>query len=47
VSAEFTADDENEVPLDTGGRRYRYYLVWITDVGSDGQAGVSELSLLR
>jgi len=39
---------KNEVTLDTGTQRYRYYLVWITKLpeGEDS-AEISEISLLR
>lgn len=47
VSQSFTAGDTNDVSLDTGGRRFRYYLVWITELPDEGQAGILELSLLR
>jgi serine/threonine-protein kinase len=45
VSQPFTAGDTNEVELTLGGREFRYYLVWITDL-DNGQAGIAELSLL-
>jgi eukaryotic-like serine/threonine-protein kinase len=35
------------IPLDTNGRRYANYLVWITKVSPEGQAGIAELSLYR
>ncbi len=36
------------VPLDTGGRRYRYYLVWITGLPEGEQsAEISEIHLYR
>jgi serine/threonine-protein kinase len=47
VSQPFTADDTNDVPLDTGGRHFSHYLVWITQLPDEGQAGILELSLLR
>ncbi|MEX2196070.1 MAG: protein kinase [Thermoleophilaceae bacterium] len=47
VSQPFTADQETEVELDTRGREYRHYLVWITELPDEGQAAIAELSLLR
>jgi len=45
----FSADAQkrNDVPLDTGSTRFRYYLVWITNLppGKDS-AEISEISLL-
>ena len=37
--------EEQAIPLDTGGRRYRYYLVWITSLPEGGQAAIAELTL--
>ena len=35
-----------KIPLDTGGRKYRYYLVWVTKLGDgEDQAAISELTL--
>ena len=44
-----TVDSENtRFDLDTGGVAYRYYLVWITDLGSDAdRAEISEIRLLQ
>jgi serine/threonine-protein kinase len=44
VSRPFTADDVNRVELETRGRAYRYYLVWVTEL--DESAAILELSLL-
>jgi tRNA A-37 threonylcarbamoyl transferase component Bud32 len=41
---------ENErIPLQTRGREYRYYLIWITALpeGDEAQAAISEISLLK
>jgi eukaryotic-like serine/threonine-protein kinase len=36
------------IPLDTGTTRFRYYLLWITELGpGDSRAEISELRLLR
>ena len=46
VSRPFVAEDEQQVELDTRGRAYRHYLVWITELPPGGQAAIAELSLL-
>jgi hypothetical protein len=33
------------IPLDTAGVEYRYYLVWITDLGTRNQVAVNEIAL--
>ncbi len=33
------------IPLTTQGVRYRYYLVWITDLGSHNQVAINEIAL--
>jgi tRNA A-37 threonylcarbamoyl transferase component Bud32 len=38
---------EQEIPLDTGGQSFRYYLLWITQLPDDGKAAVKELSVLE
>ena len=35
------------VPLRTGGRRYAFYLVWITNLGGHQSVSVNELTLYR
>ncbi len=35
------------VPLTTGGRRFAFYLVWITDLGGHESVSVNELTLYR
>jgi len=45
-------DSTLRVPLDTGGQRYRYYLVWITQLardepGQEAAAKISEIVLLE
>jgi serine/threonine-protein kinase len=37
--------ETERLPLDTGGREYRHYLLWITALPPGGKAAVSELSL--
>jgi eukaryotic-like serine/threonine-protein kinase len=41
VSAEKTVGARTEFPIDTGGKEYRYYLIWITD--PNGRAHVNEV----
>jgi serine/threonine-protein kinase len=35
------------IPLNTSGRTYRYYLVWITSLGGHQQLSIGELTLYR
>jgi eukaryotic-like serine/threonine-protein kinase len=35
------------IPVDTNGKTYRFYLVWITKLPSGGQAAINELTLNR
>ena len=35
------------IRVDTRGKRYRYYLVWIVKLAAGGQAGINELTLDR
>jgi hypothetical protein len=38
---------DERLTLDTGGRRYRYYLVWITKLPADeDRVEISEIALL-
>ncbi|HWH44154.1 MAG TPA: protein kinase [Thermoleophilaceae bacterium] len=39
--------ETDQIPLDTAGESYTHYLIWITQLPGEGQAGISELSLLR
>jgi serine/threonine-protein kinase len=45
VSGRADVGGSAKIPLNTGGKRYRYYLVWITKLPAGGQAGISELTL--
>ena len=45
VSTATEVDETERIPVDTRGRRYRYYLLWIVKLPAGGQAAVSELSL--
>jgi len=47
VSADLKIGQEQEIPLDTGGQSFRYYLLWISELPEDGKAAVKELTLLR
>jgi eukaryotic-like serine/threonine-protein kinase len=43
-----TVASTEQIELDTGDTRYRYYLLWITELGpGDSKAEVSELRLFR
>ncbi|HEX6459156.1 MAG TPA: protein kinase [Thermoleophilaceae bacterium] len=35
------------IPVDTNGKGYRFYLVWITKLPAGGQAAINELTLYR
>jgi hypothetical protein len=35
------------IQLHTSGTRYRYYLVWITDLGDHDQVAINEIALYR
>jgi serine/threonine-protein kinase len=39
--------ETQQIKLDTGGRKFRRYLVWITELPGNGQAAIQELSLYR
>jgi serine/threonine-protein kinase len=41
-----TVEEDHTFRLRTNGRRYRYYLLWISELPEDGKAVVQELSLL-
>jgi eukaryotic-like serine/threonine-protein kinase len=45
VSPTTTVKQDQKFPLDTARRRFRYYLVWITELPEGGQADIRELSL--
>jgi hypothetical protein len=45
LSGLFTAQSVNKIPLDTAGKPFDHYLVWITKLAGE-QAGIMELSLL-
>jgi serine/threonine-protein kinase len=40
-------DSDQRFKLDTGGKKYRYYLVWITDLGDADSAAISEIRLFQ
>ncbi|HEX6024265.1 MAG TPA: hypothetical protein VFZ00_19915, partial [Solirubrobacter sp.] len=39
--------EEKRFKLDTAGEQFRYYLVWITDLGGAERAEISEIRLLQ
>jgi serine/threonine-protein kinase len=47
VSGTFTVQDVAHVPIDTKGKSYQLYLVWITELPANGQGGINELTLSR
>ena len=48
VSRPVTVTERRRIRLNTGGRRYQRYLVWITELPSEGrQASIVELTLQR
>jgi eukaryotic-like serine/threonine-protein kinase len=47
VSPERKVGQDQTFRLRTRGRKYRYYLLWITELPEGGKAAVQELSLLR
>jgi serine/threonine-protein kinase len=47
VSSTVTVDSVARIPLDTKGKSYRYYLVWITKLPPGGKGGINELTLNR
>jgi len=41
-------EDDQRIPLDTGGREFEYYLIWIVDpLPEGGKVEIAELSLFR
>jgi hypothetical protein len=47
VGSDTRVSQEQQLPLDTGGARFRYYLLWITELPEQGKATVKELTLRR
>src|SRR5919109_4681353 len=47
VSTRTTLKETTKLPLDTAGRRFRYYLVWIVSLPPSNKADIRELSLRR
>jgi hypothetical protein len=47
VSRPVTVTEDEEIPLDTRERRFRYYLLWITDLRGTQKAMIQELSLKK
>jgi serine/threonine-protein kinase len=46
VSSDTEFGQEQEIPLDIGGKRFRYYLLWITALPDGGKAEIKDMSLL-
>jgi hypothetical protein len=47
VSGTFTVSGTSHVPIDTKGKSYQLYLVWITELPAQGQGGINELTISR
>ncbi len=47
VSRRVRVDETERIRLDTGGREYRYYLLWIVQLPEQNRAAIQELSLYR
>jgi eukaryotic-like serine/threonine-protein kinase len=47
VSATVAVNGVSRIPLDTKGKTYRFYLVWINKLPAGGKGGINELTLNR
>jgi hypothetical protein len=47
VSPNVRVKEEQAIQLDTAGREFRNYLLWISELPEGGKADVKELSLQR
>jgi serine/threonine-protein kinase len=47
VSSRTKVGETEKIPLDTAGRKFRYYLVWIVSLPPGNKAAIQELSLRR
>ena len=47
VSGSTVVGSATRIPVDTNGKSYRFYLVWITKLAAGGQAAINELTLYR
>jgi serine/threonine-protein kinase len=47
VSSAATVEQDHTFRLRTRGRKYRYYLLWISELPRGGEAEIQELALLR
>jgi serine/threonine-protein kinase len=47
VSSSVTVNHIAHIPVDTNGKNYRLYLVWITQLPAGGQGGINELTISR
>jgi len=47
VSNDATAEENTRIKVDTLDQRFRYYLLWITDLGENEKAEIQEMTLFR
>ncbi|HKN94397.1 MAG TPA: hypothetical protein VJU60_08700, partial [Thermoleophilaceae bacterium] len=47
VSGSTVVGSATRIPVDTNGKSYRFYLLWITKLAAGGQAAINELTLYR
>jgi hypothetical protein len=47
VSSLTSVGSRAQIQIETQGKSYQYYLLWITKLPPGGQAGIAELKLLR
>jgi hypothetical protein len=47
ISDQTLIKGKQDVKLNSGGTRYRYYLLWITSLGGHNQLAIGEVTLYR
>jgi hypothetical protein len=47
VSRDTKVTETDRIAIDTGERKFRHYLLWITDLGGQEKAAIQELTLYR
>jgi hypothetical protein len=47
VSSDATVSETERIAVSAGGQRFRYYLLWITDLGDQEKAEIQELTLFQ
>jgi serine/threonine-protein kinase len=47
VSSDATVSETERIAVSTAGQRFRYYLLWITDLGDQEKAEIQELTLFQ